>query len=142
MLCAEEGVGVVFAYAQVGVAMDWLVGRRGKGRINGGGWRGEVAPRRLTKVGVGRKCGTEEAGGRVDEAWENGRWSRRSELPLVEVAVAVVEVWEEKGPSRDRELCLGEGGRVVDNCARTGRMQVQCSSICWERSLKAMLMVL
>lgn len=103
-------MGVVFAYAQVGVAMDWLVGRRGKERINGGGWRGEVAPRRLTKVGVGRKCGTAEAGGRVGEAQEVcGRWSRRSEPSLVEVAVAVVEVWEDKGPSRERELCLGEG---------------------------------
>lgn len=72
-----------------------------------------------------------------------GRWSRRSEPSLVEVAVAVVEELERKGRvARERELCLGEGGGVMDNCARAGRMQVQCSSRGWERSLMAMLIVL
>lgn len=135
------GVGVFTGWSHSGLAR--LSTREGK---NQWGWlAGKVAPRRLTKVWVGRKCGTAEAGGRVGDAQELCRRPRRSEPCLWSRSLSS---WSRSGRER-AESRVGEssvwergGESGMDNCARAGRMQVQFSSIGWKRSLMAMLIVL
>lgn len=104
-------VGVITAWSRSGLAR-WST-REGK---NQWGWlAGKVAPRRLTKVGVGRKCGTAEAGGRVSDTQEMCRWPRWSEPCLWSRSLS----WSprsgrERAESRGGESSVWErGGKVV-----------------------------
>lgn len=127
ILCAGEKVEVVLVaftgWSRNGLAR-WST-RKGKNQFGGCGWRGRVAPRRLTMVGVGRKCGTAEAGSGVNDAQQSCKCSRWNEPCLwFEVAV-VVEACGRRAESRVGERALFERGKW---CGQIVRVQVVAGS--------------
>lgn len=102
---------MVLMCSQVGVAMDWLVGRRGKGRINGGGWRGKLRHVASRRSGWEKNVGQQKLAvvwemlrnradgqGGVRCVFDRGRFRRRrGGREKAESRVRQSSVWERGG---------------------------------------------